>query len=77
MMIRAESDAEAERIRADGAKRAAELLCENAVAVELAKIGRFYRDTPAENFKAEAHIHSITTQCWHQYTCKGEGMFTF
>ena len=39
-MIRAESDAEAERIRADGAKRAAELLCENAVAVELAKIGK-------------------------------------
>merc|ERR1712070_1296710 len=36
--IRAEADAEAEKIRAEGAKAAAELLAQSDVAVELAKI---------------------------------------
>merc|ERR1711988_1795222 len=38
--IRAEADAEAERIRAEGARSAAELLSTNQVAVELAKISK-------------------------------------
>merc|ERR1711959_836104 len=38
--IRAEADAEAEKIRADGARSAADKLSESTVAVELARIGK-------------------------------------